>query len=314
LVEYKDIQAAAAHIYPYVRRTPLIQATDLKDHKFPGLLSLKLENLQVSGSFKARGAINKLLSLPPEMLEKGLITASGGNHGLAVAYAGWIAHKPATIFLPHGASAAKAEKMRHWGAQVIFEGSVFDEANAAALDMAERDGKAYLHPFADPAVIAGQGTIALEILKDLPDVETLIVSMGGGGLISGISVAAKKRKPSLRIIGVEPVGAPKITKSLEAGHLIQLPEIKTSVAVLAPKTSADLNLEIIRQYVDETVLVSDEEMREAAFWLWFEMGIAAELAGAAAMATLMFDRVQVGKEEPVCVLVCGSGTDGIPAM
>lgn len=312
MVDYKDIQAAAVHIYPYVRRTPLIQATDLKDRKFRGLLSLKLENLQVSGSFKARGAINKLLSLPPETLEKGLITASGGNHGLAVAYAGWIAHKPATIYLPHGASIAKAEKMKHWGAQVIFEGSVFDEANAAALTMAAREGKAYLHPFADPMVIAGQGTIALEILKDLPDVETLIVAMGGGGLISGVSLAAKKIKPSIRIIGVEPTGAPKITRSLEAGHLIQLPEILTTVGVLAPKMSADLNLDIIRAYVDETVLVSDEEMREAAYWLWFEMGIAAELAGAAAMAALIFNRVQVGKEETVCVLVCGSGTDGVP--
>src|SRR6266568_4096367 len=270
-------------------------------------LYLKLECLQIMGSFKARGAVNKLLSLASEQLAHGLVTASGGNHGLGVAYAGWLAKVPVTIYLPHSTPRAKAQKLESWGARVIFEGTVWDEANQAALQVAEREGLNYFHPFADPAVIAGQGTIGLEILEAVPDIDLLLVAIGGGGLISGVSIAARSLKPNIKVIGVEPVGAPALYESLRAGHLVVLPQITTVAGTLATRRSAAINLEIIRQNVDKIVLVTDEEMREAARWLWSELGVAAELSGAAAVAALLSGKVLPEPSEKVCALVCGAG-------
>lgn len=312
MVTLDDVRLARERIRPYVRRTPMMQAVALNQPLTSnGHIMLKLECLQVMGSFKPRGAVNKFLGLDAAAMERGIITASGGNHGLAVAYTGWLAKKPATIYLPRTAPSSKADKLWAWGAQVVIEGDVWDEANAAALKMAERDGMAYVHPFADPAVIAGQGTIALEIVEELPDVDTMLVAIGGGGLISGISLAMKALKPSVRVIGIEPTGAPTLKESLAANAVIQLPEIKTAAGTLAPRSTAPINLEIIRDHVDEIVLVSDADMAQAAHWLWFEMGIAAELSGAAAVAALLTGQVQPDPDEKVCVLVCGAGTDGI---
>ncbi len=307
-----DIQAAQARIAGHIRRTPLLEARPVRQPAPDATtLYLKLENLQVTGSFKARGAVNKLLSLPPAAVARGIITASGGNHGLGVAYAGWIARSPAVIYLPQNAPSSKAQKLRAWDARVIIEGAVWDDANRAALAVAEADGLTYIHPFADPAVIAGQGTIGLEILEDAPDVDVLLVAIGGGGLISGVSLAAKSIKSGIRVIGVEPVGAPTLYESVRAGRVIELPAIRTAANTLAPRQSAPVNLEIIRQNVDDIVLVSDEEMREAARWLWFEMGVAAELSGAAALAALLLGRVRLSPEDVVCALVCGAGQDGL---
>ncbi len=307
-----DVQAAQARIQNHVRRTPLVRALGLKQRP-DGLenLWLKLESLQITGSFKARGALNKLYTLSEEALKRGIVTASGGNHGLAVAYAGWLAQTPATIYLPHNTPMAKASKLEDWGAKVIFAGAVWDDANQVALAAAQESGLTYIHPFADPRVIAGQGTIALEILADAPGIDALLVSIGGGGLISGISLAAKALKPSIKVIGVEPIGAPTLYESLKAGHLIELPEITTAAGTLAPRRSAEINLEIIRRNVDEIRLVSDEAMKQAARWLWFEFGIAAELSGAAAVAALFSPDLRFDPAAHVCALVCGAGTDGL---
>src|SRR5258708_1919442 len=312
LVELRDIQEAQQRIAGYVRRTPLVRASPVK-HKAGDSesLYLKLELMQVTGSFKSRGATNKLLCTPPDQVQRGLITASGGNHGLGVAYAGWLAKAPVTIYLPRNTPLVKAQKLESWGAKVIFEGDVWDDANRAALAKAERDGLTYIHPFADPEVIAGQGTITLEILEDEPEIDVLLVAIGGGGLISGVSLGAKALRPSIMVIGVEPVGAPTLYESLRAGRVIELEEIRTVANTLAPRQSAEINYEIIHQNVDEIVLVSDEEMREAARWLWFEMGIAAELSGSAAVAALLSGKVSPEPSERVCALVCGAGKDGI---
>ncbi|MFQ5855978.1 MAG: threonine/serine dehydratase [Anaerolineae bacterium] len=312
MLNLKDIKAARARIEGYVRRTPLVEARPVKQPATNGAsLYLKLENLQVTGSFKARGAVNKLFSLSAEEVERGIVTASGGNHGLGVAYAGWLAETPATIYLAHNTPPAKAEKLESWGAKVIFEGAVWDDANRAALAAAKRGSLTYFHPFADPEVIAGQGTISLEILEDLPDVDMLLVAIGGGGLISGVGLAAKALKPDIQVVGVEPVGAPTLYESLRAGQLVELPEIRTVANTLAPRQSAQINLEIIEQHVDDIVLVTDEDMRESARWLWFEMGVAAELSGAAALAALLAGKVQPAASQKVCVLVCGAGKDGL---
>jgi len=307
-----EVRAAADRIRGYVRRTPLLAAAPVKEqHALAGELRLKIEALQVTGSFKARGAINAVFSLPPSPLRRRIVTASGGNHGLAVAYAGWATKVPATIFLPRSVAADKIEKLDAWGARVVIAGKVWDDSNRAALQHAAAEGLAYIHPFADPAVIAGQGTIALEILDDAPDLDTLLVAIGGGGLISGIAIAAKALKPGIRIIGVEPVGAPTLHDSLAAGRLVEIPHLDTAAVTLAPRRSELVNFTIVRQTVERIVLVDDTEMRAAARWLWREIGVAAELSGAAAVAALLSGRYRAMAGEQVCAIVCGAGTDGI---
>ena len=314
MIEVADFQTAQRRIAPYVRRTPLIRAEPLLEGPPDGVrLSLKLENLQVTGSFKARGATNKVLSLPPEQASRGLVTASGGNHGLGLAYAGRMAGVPVTIYLAANVPPAKAEKLERWGARVVWEGEVWDDADRTARAVAERDGLTYIHAFADPAVVAGQGTIGLEILEDAADLDVLLVSIGGGGLLAGVATVFKQLAPRVRVVGVEPFGAPTLHASLQAGRVVELPEIRTRANTLAPRRSADLNFELIRRHVDEIVLVEDEEMLRAARWLWFEAGIASELAGAAAVAALYSGRVPLAAGEHVGALVCGAGTDGLSA-
>jgi threonine dehydratase len=305
-----EVCAAAARIDGFVRRTPLLSAVPARDHPDTarGLL-LKLESLQVTGSFKPRGAINAVLSLPPEKVQRGIVTASGGNHGLAVAYAGYATGAPATIFLPRSVAADKLAHIESWGARAVITGEAWDDSNRAALQYAEAKGLAYIHPFADPQVIAGQGTVALEILDEVPGLDTLVVAVGGGGLISGIATAANARKPGIRVIGVEPTGAPTLHASLAAGRLIELPRLDTAAVTLAPRCSDDLNLAIVTQTVERIVLVEDREMAAAARWLWDEMGVATELSGAAAVAALLAGRYRPASGERVCAVVCGAGKD-----
>ena len=190
-VTLQDIETAHARIKDRIRRTPFLRARYIKTPLHPGELLLKLENLQVTGSFKARGATNALLSLSPAEISAGIITASGGNHGLAVAFAGWSAGTRAVVYLPENTPPQKADKLRKWGAEVVIEGAVWDDANEAALIRAEAEGLTYLHPFANPNVIAGQGTIGLEMMKQSSHCDVALVAIGGGGLISGVATALK---------------------------------------------------------------------------------------------------------------------------
>ena len=257
-----DIEAAAARIAGRVRRTPLLDPQPC-DALPPGVV-LKLESLQVTGSFKARGALSKLLSLDEAAFRRGLVTASGGNHGVAVAYAGRQAGVPATVFVPANIAPLKAARIEGLGARLVVEGEVWDVANAAARRFAEETGAAYLHPFADPLVAAGQGTMALEILAEAPDLDTLLVAIGGGGLIAGVAVAAKALKPGIRVVGVEPVGCPTLERSLAAGRVVELERVETVVPTLAARRTDPFNFEICRRHVERVVLVSDDAMREAA--------------------------------------------------
>lgn len=312
VIGLEEVQAAHARIRGEVRRTPCLRARFLCDDTIPdATLSLKLECLQVSGSFKARGACHKVGTLAPDALGRGLVTAYGGNHGLGVAYAGWRAGIPVRVFLPHSTPAAKSQRLQRWGAQIVHHGEVWDEANEAATTAAQSEGLAYVHPFADAAVMAGQGTVGLEILAQTRELDTVVVAIGGGGLISGIATAVKGLRPNVRVIGVEPVGAPTLRTSIDAGRVVTLERIDTQAGTLAPRASHPHNLAIIQRLVDDIVLVSDEEMRDAARWLWFEMGIAVELSAAAALAALRTGRYVPRAGEHVCALVCGAGTDGI---
>jgi threonine dehydratase len=312
MLDVDDVRRAAERIRGRVRRTPLLGAAPMQSRIAPGLdLALKLECLQVTGSFKARGAISKLTTLSNGEIRRGIITASGGNHGAAVAYAGWVAGTPATVFVPDNVSPLKAKKIQSWGARLEVEGTVWDESNRAALARAERDSLVYFHPFADPAVMAGQGTIALEILADAPDVDTLLIAIGGGGLISGIAVATKALRPEVRIIGVEPEGAPTLYESVKAGHVVELAAITTAVPTMAARRTEPVNLEIVQRHVEAILLVSDDEMREAARLLWLEHGLAVDLSGAASLALLTSGKLRPRPGEKVCALICGAGTDGL---
>ncbi len=305
LLPLESIEAARERIAPLLRRTPVMAAQPARHPAIDAPLMLKLESLQVTGSFKPRGALSKATAMAGGV--RGLVTASGGNHGLGVAYAAHCLGLPAVVYLPDSAPAAKAEKLRGWGADVRIHGSVWDESNVAALAAANDEDLAYIHAFADPEVLAGQGTLGLEILEDAPDIDTLVVAIGGGGLIAGVASAAKALRPDLRIIGVEPVGAPTHHASRAAGELVTLERVETMAGTLAPRRSEPLNFAIIERLVDDIVLVSDDEMRKAARWLWDEYGLGTELSGAAALAALMTRRAAGNR--PLAI-VCGAGTDG----
>ncbi|WP_244545223.1 threonine ammonia-lyase [Devosia enhydra] len=312
LITIDDVHAAARTIAGRVRHTPVLTADQLKTPLSDGVeVSLKLELLQVTGSFKARGATNRLMHLEPAQLERGIVAASGGNHGIATARAGFTAGVPTTIYLPDNATPAKIEKLKQWGADVRIVGSVWHEANAAALAHVAETGAAYFHPFADPYVVAGQGTVGLEILDQVPDVDVVLVAMGGGGLISGVATALLALRPKARVIGIEAEGCPVLLRALEAGENIGLDRVTTSVATMACARTEDSIFEIVRDTVDAIVLVSDDEMRAAARWLWFEMGLAADLSGAAAIAALREGRVRLSPGEKVCAIVCGAGPDAL---
>ena len=312
MIGIEDIEAARARIAPYTRRTPVMRMKGAKDPlPVDAQVVLKLECLQVTGSFKARGALNRLLGAPGQNLANGIVTASGGNHGLAVARTAYVANTKATIFLPANVSAAKIAKMKRWGAQTEIVGNAWDEASAAALEFAKTTGAAYFHPFADPLVVAGQGTLGLEILDDLADIDTILVAIGGGGLISGLATAVAARRPDIRVIGIEPIGSPTLKDSLDAGRCVKLQTVSTKVPTMACRETDPRIFDIVRARVPHIILVSDEAMEEAARWLWFETGVAADLSGAASIAALQSGDSILNQCRSICALVCGAGSEGI---
>jgi threonine dehydratase len=311
MITLADIRAAQDRITPHIHRTPLIEVQAVAERPTDARLWLKLECLQVTGSFKMRGATNKALSMPPEVLKNGIVTASGGNHGLATAEAARRAGVPAKIFVPITVAPLKLEKLKRLGADVKVVGSIWNETNEYALEYARSTGAAYFHPFADPAVVAGQGTLALEILEQNPELDTLLIAIGGGGLITGMAVALKALKPSIRVIGIEPVGCPTFHASIAAGKVVRLPKVTTRVATMAcAETDPDV-FALSQPLIDEVVLVEDEAMVEAARWLWYEFGLAADLSGAAAVAAMREGRIRSESDRNICALVCGAGTEGI---
>ncbi len=300
------IEQARDTISSRIRKTPMLEV----EYDTDRFVSMKLECLQISGSFKIRGALNTVLGLDQTALNKGLVTASGGNHGLGVATAGAMTDTPATIYLPESTPPSKVEKLKNIATNVIVSGSAWDDANELALEDAKTNAKTYVHPFADLSVMAGQGTLGLEILEEAPDLDNLIVAIGGGGLISGVATAIKSVKPKMRIIGVEATGAPTLRKSVDAGKLVTLEKVETRAGTLAPRRSEEINLSIISKLVDDIILVEDAEMLTAAQWLWGKCGIGVELSAAAALAILQSGRFTPEPGQKTGIIICGTGTDG----
>lgn len=312
MISFSDIEAATARIAPHVRKTPVMEVAAARQPL--GLAAnvvMKLELFQVTGSFKARGAMNRLLGDPNGTPTGGIVTASGGNHGLAVARTAHAAGTSATIFVPSSVSMEKVERMRGWDADVRIEGDEWLISNEAALAFAKETGATYFHPFADALVVAGQGTLGLEIAEQIADLDAIVVAIGGGGLISGLSTAMKALKPSLKVIGVEPEGSPTLKASLDAGRVVRLADVTSRVATMSCRQTDEKIFETVKTQVDEVLLVSDDDMLEASRWLWSEFAIAADLSGAASIATLRRWGPRFASFGKVCALVCGAGSEGI---
>ncbi len=311
MIGLHDIEAARARIASSIRQTPIMALQRAgKPLALEAEVIAKLELHQITGSFKARGAMNRLLSLSPEVAARGIIAASGGNHGLAVAYAAQTAGHRARIYCPDNVAPSKVERMRRFGAEVFTGGADFSIADAAARADAEASGAIYFHPFADPEVVAGQGTVGLELAEQIAEFDTLLVAIGGAGLMAGMATALRALKPDLRIIGVEPEGAPTLKACLDAGKLVTLPEITSRVPTLSARTTDPRIFEIAKSVLDDIVLIPDDATGEAARWLWSEFAIAADLAGSASVAALIHKPDSVAGSGRIALLVCGSGLDG----
>ncbi|MBR4040244.1 MAG: threonine ammonia-lyase [Clostridia bacterium] len=267
------------------QRTGLVQFKALSDENTQ--VYLKTEDLQNTGSFKVRGAYIKIASLSERERSCGVIASSAGNHAQGVALAAKAFGCPATIVMPAGAPLSKVMATRELGANVVLHGRVYDDAYAEACRLQKELGATFIHPFNDPMVIAGQGTIGLEIMDDLPDVKTIVVPIGGGGLASGVAAAVKMLHPNVRVVGVQASGAAGMKASLEAGHVVSLDSAKTIADGIAVKQPGDLTFELCRQYVDEVVTVDDDEIAQAILFLMERGKMVAEGAGAAAVAAIM---------------------------
>ena len=241
-IPLEAFQQARARIQPYVRHTPLLPLPALRGD-LPAALRLKLENVQITGSFKARGVFNTLLQLGRAERERGVVAASGGNHGAALAYGAWRLGLPATIFLPERASADRVARSAAWGAQVVKHGAAWDDAHARATEHAAATGGTYVHPFDAERTLIGQGTLGLELLDDMPELDCVLIAIGGGGLIAGMAVAIKQLRPQTRIIGVEPTGAAAMRYAVEAGHVLPLPGLRANAGADTTVCRRDCNCE-----------------------------------------------------------------------
>jgi threonine dehydratase len=277
MVTLQDIQEAAARVRPIARRTPLIDVSTAA-----GLpLLLKCESLQPGGAFKIRGAYNMVAQLTDEQRRRGVITYSSGNHGQAMALAARELGAPAVVVMPTTAPLIKVEGARGFGAEVIFAGTTSADRKAKAEEIAAARGLTMVPPFDHEWIIAGQGTLGLEILEQQPDVETILVPVGGGGLLAGVAAAVKQSMPGVRVIGVEPIGAAAMKASLEAGHPVTLPKTESVADGLMPVRPGDLTFAHARKFVDTVVTVSDDEIIEAVLWLFTKAKVVAEPSGAA---------------------------------
>jgi threonine dehydratase len=304
VVSFRSILEARRKIRNLVAKTPTY-LSNVFSQRTGAEVYLKLECFQPVGVFKIRGAVNKICSLSSSELERGLVTASSGNHGLAVAYAAKIYGAKAVVVVPENAVKEKVEAIDSYGAQIVKYGKDYDEAYSKALEIQKEAGTTFVHPFEDPFVIAGQGTVGLELLEDVPDLNTIVVPIGGGGLISGVSIAAKTLNPQLRIVGVQSEGAPAVYRSWRAGKIVEVDSVNTIADGLAARKPLELTFGIIKRYVDTILLVSEEEIGEAVLELLHKAHILAEPSGAASLAALLF-KYHPKPKEKVAVIVSGA--------
>ncbi|HZU12552.1 MAG TPA: threonine/serine dehydratase [Chloroflexota bacterium] len=302
-VTLDDICRAAERIRGVAERTPLQPAWGLVP---ADTLWLKCENLQRTGSFKLRGAYNAVASLSADERQRGVITYSSGNHGQAVAAAAHLLDAPAVIVMPEDAIPVKVENTRAWGAEVVFAGHTSLDRQERAEQLAAAHGYSVIPPFDDPRIIAGQGTVGLEIVDQLPNVEVVVVQVGGGGLISGVATAVKALRPQVEVIGVEPAGAADAQQSLHEGRVVTLERIQTVADGLRTSRVGTLNFETIRQHVDRIVTVEEQAILDAVALLALRSHLVAEPSGAVAPAAVLSGAVQVGERKVAAVISGGN--------
>jgi threonine dehydratase len=269
---------------------------------------LKMENLQRTGSFKLRGAYNKVANLSAEEKARGVIASSAGNHAQGVALAATVFGIGSTIVMPKHAPLSKVKATRGYGAKVVLHGDVYDEAYAMAKQIQEQEKLTFIHPFNDPLVIAGQGTIGMEIVEDLPDVDTVVVPIGGGGLIAGVAVALKTLRPNVKIIGVQSQNMPSMQKALAAKRVITIDGTPTIADGIAVKTPGELTFDIVQKYVDEVVTVDEEEIAGSILLLLERIKTVSEGAGAAALAAII-NKLPRNKNSKIAAIISGGNID-----
>jgi threonine dehydratase len=307
MVTLDDVRSARQAIAGRVHRTPLVGSAALSARSGAPLY-LKLENWQKTGSFKPRGVLNRIATLSRAERERGLVTASAGNHAQALAWAAAAEGLPCTVVMPETAPAAKIDATRGYGGTVVFEPStltVFQRAQA----LVDEHGYTFIPPFDHPAIVAGQGTVGLEILEDLPDVGTIVVPIGGGGLIAGVALAIKSQHPNARIVGVEPEGAAAMWRSRREGKPVRLDKVDTIADGLSAPFAGEVPFAIVQQYVDDLVLVSDAEIRAAMILLLERCKLLVEPGGAAGVAALLSGAAKTQPGVPVVAVLSGGNVD-----
>jgi threonine dehydratase len=303
----EQISSARERISHQVHVTPVTTARILGNQAGISLF-LKCENLQKTGSFKVRGALNRISTIDPQARTRGVVTVSAGNHAQAIAWAARVASTQATVVMPATASRAKADASAGYGAEVIRHGTAFDAFELAQALAAEK-GYVFVHPFDDDEIMAGAGTTGLEILEQVSDIDAVVVPIGGGGLIGGIASAIKQLRPSTRVYGVEPHGAAAMRSSLDRGHAVRLQTVDTIADGLAAPMAGALTYEVVRRYVDDVVLVSDDEIAASVRALLTRTKLLAEPAGAAAVAAVLTGKLPLRRGERVVAVVSGGNVD-----
>jgi threonine dehydratase len=306
----EDVERAATELRAYLPPTPL-QHSRAFTEKARCHVYLKIESIQPIRAFKVRGALNKLIRMTGEQRSAGVITASAGNHGMGVAYAAAVFDAPATVYVPEAANPFKVEAIRRLGARVVEAGRNYNGAYMEALSAQKQSGATFVHAYDDPEVVAGQGTIASELLSDLANFDTVLVPIGGGGLIGGIALYLKSKMPGIKVIGVEPVGADSMYRSLKAGSVVTLEQVSTIADGLAASAPGRLTFHLAQRHVDEVLRVEETEMLRAIRLLFEWEHLLAEPAGAAALAALLYHHRPAPNEKVVVILSGGNVTDDV---
>lgn len=310
LPHFSDIVKAQAAIKHVVKKTPLEPSKSFSAMSGAKVF-MKLENLQSTGSFKVRGAYYKLSSMKQEELKNGVVCASAGNHAQGVAYAASKLKVKSTVFMPVFTPPLKVIATKAYGANVVLSGDTFDDAFAAAMQFKAEQGAYFIHPFDDPHIIAGQGTIGLELFDQLEAMQDVFVPIGGGGLIAGIAIALKQMNPDIRIIGVEALGSQSMKISIENDQVTSLKSVNTIADGIAVKTPGQLNFQAVKTLVDDIVIVNDAEIARTAYLLLQRAKILAEPAGVAAMAAVLYKRTNIEKRTVVPVISGGNINMGL---
>ena len=308
MVSLSDVEAARGRIESVVRRTPLERSRTFSEMTGADV-HLKLENFQRTGAFKIRGAMNRIATLTPEEREAGVVTASAGNHAQGVALAATREGVDSTIVMPKHAPVSKVKATRGYGGRVVLEGIDYEEAQAHANEIERNEGRTYVHAFDDEAVMAGQGTIGLEIVEDCPDVETVVVPIGGGGLIAGIATAVTEQLEDVRVVGVQAEGADSAARSLELGRVETIDSVDTIADGIATRSIGERTFEVIEERVDEVVTVSDREIAHALTLLLERSKTLVEGAGAVPLAAVLSGAFEYGDDETIVAALCGGNID-----